>query len=322
MDAASFTEVVRQELGQLDLGGDREVHAELAAVVRLAGSLTMSGGGRGDRRFGLEVATSSGAVARRTFALLQRRYGLRAELLVRAPGGVRRRSTYGVRLGTGAARVAADLGVLDERGRLAEGSPPELTGRRAAAHLRGAVLAAGSVSAPGRDPHLEIVCGSEGHARGLAELLDRTVAGHTVVTAGRRPRLVVKSGERIGELLAVTGATSAFLAWDEQRLRRQLRGEATRLANADAANLTRSVEAARVQVETVVGAVERVGWDGLDPELRAVALARLANPDASLAEVGQLVTPPVGKSAVHRRFQRLERLAAGEDEAATRPQDP
>ena len=96
---------VRQELARLPLGSDARPRAELAALFRFAGSLTVTGGGTGGRRR-LEVVTGSGAVARRTFALLQRRYGVRPELLVRAPGGVQRRSTYGVRVEAGAGRVA------------------------------------------------------------------------------------------------------------------------------------------------------------------------------------------------------------------------
>lgn len=306
MTTASFTEAVRQELAGLALGRDPEVQAELAGLVRFAGSLTVAGEGR----LGIELATSSGAVARRAFLLLQRRYGLRPELLVRAPGGVRRRTTYGVRLGAGSARVAEDLSILDAAGRLRDGPPPDLTGPRATAYVRGALLAAGSISAPGRDAHLEIGCGSPQLARVLAVLVDRLVGGGAHATDGERPRVVVKSGARIGDLLAATGATHAFLAWDERRLRRQLRGEANRLANADAANLRRSIEAAGVQVRAVERVVERLGWDALDDDLREVALARLANPSASLAEVGQLVTPTIGKSAVHRRLRRLEQLAA------------
>ena len=123
--------------------------------------------------------------------------------------------------------------------------------------------------------------------------------------------MVLKSGERIGALLVAVGASQAFLTWDERRLRRQLRNDANRLANADAANLRRSSDASAAQVAALEAAIAAAGWDALDDELRAIALARLANPEASLAELGQLVDPPVGKSAVHRRLARLQRLADG-----------
>jgi cell division protein WhiA len=319
MAASSFTEEVRQQLAGLPLGGDRQVRAELAALVRLAGSLTVAGEGR----LGLEVSTGSGAVARRTFQLVQHRYGLRPELLVRAPGGVRRRSTYGVRLGAGAEQVAGDLAILDPDGRLVDGLPADLTGARTVAYLRGAMLASGSISAPDRSPHLEIGCGSEVVARGLAGLLEGVVDGHVTVTVGARPRVVLKSGERIGQLLVATGATGAFLQWDERRMRRQARGDAVRLSNADEANVRRVVAAAAPQVAAAAALLDSVVWDSLDDDLRDVARARLANPEVSLTELGMLVTPPLTRSAVYRRLRRLQELASELPPAArTRPGDP
>jgi cell division protein WhiA len=319
MAASSFTEEVRQQLAGLPLGSERQVHAELAALVRLAGSLLVAG----ERRLGLEVTTTSGAVARRAFHLVQQRYGLRPELLVRAPGGVRRRSTYGVRLGAGAQQVAGDLEVLDADGRLVDGLPADLTGARAVAYVRGALLATGSISAPDRPPHLEIGCGSEVVARGLGGLVERVVDGHVTVTRGTRPRVVLKSGERIGQLLVATGATGAFLRYDERRMRRQARGDAVRLSNADEANVRRVVAAAAPQVAAVLAVLDSDLWDTLDDDLRDVARARMVNPEVSLTELGMLVTPPLSRSAVYRRLRRLQQLATElPDASRTRPGDP
>ncbi|MBS3942067.1 MAG: DNA-binding protein WhiA [Actinobacteria bacterium] len=309
--SGSFTEDVRQELARLPLGTDREARAELAALFRFAGSLTVTGGPAGVRRR-LEVTTGSGAVARRTFGLLQRCYGLRPELMVRAPGGVQRRSTYGVRVEVGSERVAGDLGLLDADGRPRDGLPPDLGRGASIAYLRGALLAAGSISDPGRDPHLEIVARSSATAQALADLIGRRIEGTARAIdedGGReRHRVVVKSGAVIGDVLAAVGATVAFLQWGDRRLRRQLRADANRLANADAANLRRTIETAGAQVRMIEQVVAAAGWDALDDDLRVVALARLANPAASLQEIGELIDPPVGKSAVHRRLRRLEAL--------------
>lgn len=306
---------MKQELSRTDLGPSVEQRAELSALLRIAGSLHLHAGAAPDERLTVEVVTTSGAVARRTFALLQSRYELRAELRVRAPGGMHRQSTYAVVVGPGATAIGRDTGLLDDAGRPLAGLPSEVVAGRAAstAYLRGAVLAGGSISAPGRAPHLEIATGSDRLADELAEL-GREVTGRRVTAvAGERPRVVVKSGEAIGELLTAVGATGAFLAWDEQRLRRSLRNQANRLANADAANVRRTIEAAAAQTRAVEAVIEEVGWDGLDPDLRDVALARLANPDASLSELGELCDPPVGKSSVHRRLRRLLALAEGDD---------
>lgn len=304
-----FTEEVRQELSRLPLGADEPVRVELAALLRLAGSITLRGGDPDEEnRFGIELISVSGAVTRRAHQLLGRCGAPPAQLLVRAPDGLEARHRYGLRLGAGSRRLAERLGLIDAAGRPIDGLRTGQGPEALAACARGAVLAAGSISAPGREPHLEIVTGSSATAAALAEVLGGLVEAHVGVIDGERPRVVVKSGAAIGDLLAAVGATQAFLAYDEQRLRRQLRREATRLANADAANLRRTIDAAGGQTRAVQAAIDAVGWDGLDDDLRATALVRLANPEASLAELGSLLDPPVGKSAVHRRLARLERL--------------
>lgn len=308
MERSSFTEAVRQELSRAPIEGEARPRAELSGIVRLAGSIAVRGGEVATMR--LEIATTSGAVARRTFGLLQHRYGIRPELVVRAPGGVRRRTLYEVHIGTSARHVAEDLQVLDAHGRPLDELPTGLQGHVGLAYLRGAVLASATVSHPSRAPHLELAVGSDRVAQGVAELIRGVVGGTVSVVEGPRRRVVLKSGERIGELLAALGATRAFLDWDDRRLRRQLRGEANRLANADGANLRRTIEASAEQVRAVEAAIAAIGWSQLDEELRGVALARLANPEASLTDLGQLVDPPVGKSAVHRRLRRLAVLAA------------
>ncbi len=306
------TERVRQELSRLEVRGDAVGRAELAALLRFAGSLHLVGTGGGVARLRMEIETMSGAVARRAFALLQATHEVRAELRVRAPGGMRRRSTYGVVVGEDvAAQVALDLALVDADGRPTRRAPARtVAGPRGPAYVRGAFVAAGSVSAPGRPPHLEIGVRSADAAEQLRDLIGSMVDGHVAVgetDAGHR--VVLKSGEAVGELLAGLGATNAFLARDEQRLRRQLRNDAQRLANADAANLRRATAAATGQTRAVERAIEVLGWDDLDDDLRQVALARLANPSASLAEIGALCDPAVGKSAVHRRLQRLTSAA-------------
>lgn len=311
MDAGSgFTETVRQELASQPYGNDVETWGELAGLARCAGRLTVVGGSADPTgRYHLAVASTSGAVARRAYGLIHQRFDLRPELAVRAAGGVRRRATYEVRLAAATTHVASDLGLLDRDGRPATGLPVS-EGRGAVAFLRGAVLACASFSSPGRSSHLEFTPGSAATATGVAELLEQRLGVTTSTALEDRPRVVLKSGESIGELLVMIGATNAFLRWDEHRMRRQLRGEANRLANADDANLRRSIDAAAQQVRAVESVIERLGWDALDDELREIALARLANPGASLLELGQLVDPPVGKSAVHRRLRRVLELGS------------
>jgi cell division protein WhiA len=213
--------------------------------------------------------------------------------------------------------VLRDAGVLDDAGRLAAGFPARLVRGRAAAacYARGAFLGRGSVTAPTRAPHLEVGTPDERAARDLAALLARLgLPAATGVRAGAREqtwRVVVKGGEAIGRTLATLGARDAYLAWEDGRIRREVRGEAVRLANADQANLRRSVAAAMAQLAAVERAVTEVGWERLPEDLAAVATLRLAHPDATLAELGALLDPPRSKGAVLARLRRLAALGDG-----------
>lgn len=302
------TDAVRQELARLEVTDPAAAVVELGALLRAAGTLHRTGAGTS-----LELASTTGAVVRRAHRLLQL-LGVQPTLWVRDATNVARR-TYGVALGTAtSAEVGVRTGVLDDAGRPAAVAPDRHLDH-AVDVVRGALLGAGSVSAPGRAPHLELRTARLATAEQLATLVARIVGVRpSVGTTAAGHRAALKSGAAVGDLLGALGATDAYLAHDEQRLRRQVRGEAQRLANADAANVRRAVRAAASQVATAEAAVAAVGWDGLPEDLREVALARLANPAASLTELGELCDPPVGKSAVHRRLGRLREVSQGEQD--------
>lgn len=321
MGRGGATDAVRQELARLPVQREDEAAAELGGLLRAAGSIRRRGSGTG-----VELATTTGAVARRAHRLLQV-LGVHPTLWVRDATNVASR-TYGVTIELSPAATAAGegervgegdddgegealgvrLGVLDAAGRPRATAPPPHVDHPASI-VRGALLGAGSVSAPGRAPHLELRAAHRATAVQLADLVERLVGVRPGVgSTGTGARAVLKSGAVVTELLGGLGATAAYLAHDEQRMRRQVRGQAQRLANADAANVRRAVAAAAGQVAAVQRAVDALGWDGLPDDLREVALVRLANPAASLAELGELCDPPVGKSAVHRRLARVRAL--------------
>jgi cell division protein WhiA len=316
LSAPGFTDRLRAELAHFAVGPPCCRRAELAGALRFGGTFRRQGGdGAG---FGLVLESATGAVVRRLHQVLRDDVGVRPELAVAEAGALRPGPTYRLALPAAAQPALRSLELFDAAGRPRSDVPAALTWRRCdrAAYLRGVLLAAGSVSGPRQAAHLEVRTASGELAAGLAALL--RAAGAAGARHGRHRdawRAVAKDGAEIADVLAAVGAHSAFLAFDEGRLRRELRGAANRAANADRANLGRAVAASGRQAAVIERVVAEVGWDALDADLRAVALARIANPEATLAELGALLDPPLGKSAVHRRLQRLCALAAGEDEA-------
>jgi cell division protein WhiA len=306
---------VKEELAALRPAAPAERRALLAALLRFAATLHIGHDATRptDRsRFTLVLAGGSGGVARLAFWLLHAGYGVRADFRVREAGALAPRSRYEVVLAERVEQVLTDTGILAQRGRLSFGVSGGLVrGRDAAAcFVRGAFLGRGSVSGPTREPHLEIGAPEERTAGALAAALHRLgLPARASVRETDQYRVVVKGGEAIGRALLTMGAQSAYLAWEDGRIRREVRGEAVRLANADQANLRRSVAAAMAQLVAVEQVVGRQGWERLPADLAAVAALRLAHPDASLAELGALLDPPRSKGAVLARLRRLAAMA-------------
>jgi len=309
----SATRDLREELAHVADTRPDAVRAELSAALRFGASLTLSRAG-----VGATLTTTSGAVARRIRTALGDS-GARPGLEVHSPQGLRARTRYRLALQPPAAELLTGLGLLDAEGRPVAGVAGPLARGQAglAGYLRGVLLVAGSLSDPEAAPHLEVAAPGPASAAQLAVLLARAGGAGARASEGEGGwRVVAKSGPAIGSVLVRAGAHAAFLRLDEQRLRRELRADANRAANADRANLGRGVTASTRQVATVARVLASADFELLPSELREVALARIANPAASLAELGALLDPPVGKATVHRRLARLERLPERVGEAS------
>ena len=307
----SFTAQVREELAHAEAGPTCCRAAETAAMVRLGGALHLSGAG-----VGWVVEVGEGAVARRLHTALHQLYGVRPDIEVHQPTALQR-TRYRLAIPRPVQPVLEQLGVLGNDGRPVDVPAASVTSAAhdAAAFVRGALMVAGSVSHPRREPHLEIRVPGRASAQLVRRLVMR--CGAVAATAAERGdgwRVVSKSGASIGAVLTRVGAHASFLTWDGERLRRELRADANRATNADEANLSRAASAAARQVAAIEAAVSGVGWDAFPDDLRDTALTRLANPQASLGELAALHEPPVGKATVHRRFARIVALATQQDE--------
>jgi DNA-binding protein WhiA len=117
-------------------------------------------------------------------------------------------------------------------------------------------------------------------------------------------RVVIRDGDAISALLTRLGAHESVLAWEERRMRREVRASANRLANFDDANLRRSARAAVAAGARVERALEILGAD-VPEHLRAAGVLRVENKQASLEELGQLHDPQLTKDAVAGRIRRL-----------------
>ena len=300
----SLSEDVRNELAAIAPERECDRIAELSALFHFAGRLHLRG--RGEVSVHLDLA--SGPVARRAFTLL-RSFGVHSEIRTyrRRSFGQETRYQLHVERNTD---LLVRTGVVDSRLAPRARPPRRLLGRACcrAAYLRGALLAAGSVSGP-PSPHLEVRCETRAGAEAVAQAAAEEGAELRVSGDDEGAVAYAKSIDRIAGVLAAAGASDAALALQERAVVGSARARANRLANADHANLVRAGRAAHAQIEAVRRLQRARRLDELAHPLREVAELRLAHPSLSLRELGAKCNPPVSKATAHRRLRRVLRIA-------------
>ncbi|MFC4137353.1 DNA-binding protein WhiA [Microbacterium bovistercoris] len=285
--------------------------AEVTTILRFAGGLHSIAG-----RVAVEAEVDAETLARRVARDLAEIYGVRPEIAqvkssTAQTGGAAESPRWAVRVIAAGETLARQTGLLDPRRRPVRGLPNRLTtGSREelAGIWRGAFLAAGSLSEPGRSAVLEVACPSSEAAMALVGAAHRLGIASKAREVRGMPRVVVREGEAIRGILAVMGAQRTAAAWEEMRQRREVRAGVNRLVNFDDANLRRSAQAAVAACARVERALEILG-DEVPDHLRLAGRLRLEHREASLDELGHHAEPPLTKDAVAGRIRRLLAMA-------------
>ncbi len=302
----AMTAKVKDELSRLTVTKPCCRKAEVSAMLRFAGGLHIISG-----RIVIEAELDTASAARRLRRNLLDMYGTTSELVVISAGGLRRTSRYVVRVEEGGEALARQTGLIDLRGRPVRGLPPRVVNGAtcdAEAAWRGAFLAHGSLTEPGRSSSMEITCPGPEAALAMVGAARRLELSAKAREVRGVDRVVIRDGDAIGALLTRLGAHDAVLAWEERRVRREVRATANRLANFDDANLRRSARAAVAAGARVERAMEILG-DDIPDHLREAGALRLEHQQASREELGSLAQPPMTKDAVAGRVRRLLAMA-------------
>jgi DNA-binding protein WhiA len=275
-------------------------------MLRFADSLHLVNGG-----IVVEAELDTGAAARRLRRDIAEVYGHDSEVVLLKGNGLRRGTHYIVRVARDGESLARQTGLIDQRNRPVRGLPPQVvsgSGCDAVAAWRGAFLAHGSLTEPGRSSSLEVTCPGPEAALALVGSARRLGISAKAREVRGVDRVVIRDGDAIGQLLTRLGAHESLLAWEERRMRREVRATANRLANFDDANLRRSARAAVAAGARVERALEILG-DEIPDHLQLAGRLRLEHKQASLEELGQLHDPVLTKDAIAGRIRRLLAMA-------------
>jgi DNA-binding protein WhiA len=280
--------------------------SEVSSMLRFADSLHLVNGG-----IVVEAELDTGAAARRLRKDIAEVYGHASEVVLLKGNGLRRGTHYIVRVARDGESLARQTGLIDQRNRPVRGLPPQVvsgSGCDAVAAWRGAFLAHGSLTEPGRSSSLEVTCPGPEAALALVGSARRLGISAKAREVRGVDRVVIRDGDAIGQLLTRLGAHESLLAWEERRMRREVRATANRLANFDDANLRRSARAAVAAGARVDRALEILG-DDIPEHLQLAGKLRLEHKQASLEELGQLHDPVLTKDAIAGRIRRLLAMA-------------
>ncbi|WP_352418726.1 DNA-binding protein WhiA [Proteiniborus sp.] len=309
----SFSSKTKNELSRIQTDNSCCILAELAALIRMSGSIQISGLGRVNLKF----TTENAAIARRIFSLLKSLYNVNTEVMVRKNKQLKKNNNYLMIVSNSkdAEKILIDTGVLKKDSKqhyvINYGITKDLVSNRCCkrAYIRGAFLGGGSISNPEKTYHLEFVTHSQQHSEDLSQLINSFGLNSKIVLRKESYVVYLKEGEQIVDLLNIIEAHSALLKLEDIRILKEVRNNVNRIVNCETANLEKTINASLRQIHNIEYIDKVIGIDNLPENLVDIARLRLLHRDASLKELGMMLNPTIGKSGVNHRLRKLEEIA-------------
>ncbi len=300
----SFSSEVKDELVKHVSESRHCQLAELSAIIHFCGVLNRDE----DGRLVLGLKTENDCVIRKCFTLLKKAYNIETNIVPKNHMRVEFPMEQAV-----LEKLLRATKYLDEDGLKRFMTPvnrmllKNSCCRRA--FIRGTFLCIGSMSDPGKSYHLEFVCDTRPQAEQVTEQLCYFDIEARIIARKKYQVVYIKEGSQIVDLLNVMEAYVSLMNFENERIYKEMRNCVNRRVNCEAANITKTVNAAARQVEDIILIRDTRGLDSLPDNLRDMALVRLEYPDMALAELGKALREPVGKSGVNHRLRRLSEIA-------------
>jgi len=307
----SFSTDTKNELARI-LPEERSVAvAELAAIVKSAGSLQIAG----YKKINLKILTELNSIARKVFKLLKNNFDINTTISINKNQMLKRNNSYVLTVTDemGATELLRELGMLEPGdGFFTVDKVPEKLVEQdecKRAFLRGAFLGGGSISDPDKSYHMEFVTNSEEFAISLKDLINSIGLNSKIVPRKSNYIVYLKESEQISDLLSVIGAHNALLSLQNTKILKEMRNNVNRIVNCETANLSKTVNAAVRQVEDINLIQRTIGISNLPNNLQEIAQIRVEYEDMTLKELGEMLDPPIGKSGVNHRLRKIGEIA-------------
>ena len=299
----SFTVKVKEEL----LGLDTKSKSELAAIMKMSGSLGIASQG-----LTLSITTENAKIARHIYELLLSFYQVKSDIRHHQKTNLRKNRVYTVFLDEKVEDILSDLHLADAFFGIQEGIDPLILSDDEASrsYLRGAFLSNGSMRDPESGKYqLEIVSVYLDHAQGLASLMQRFLLDAKTIERKKGAVTYLQRAEDIMDFLIVVGAMEAMAEFEAVKILRETRNDINRANNAETANIARTVTASMKTINNIVKIMETSGLESLPIDLQEVAHLRVNHPDYSIQQLADSLSKPLTKSGVNHRLRKINKIA-------------
>lgn len=285
--------------------------AELSAIISMCGRVKIDC----NDKYSIKIRTDNLSIARKCFTLLEKTFNICNDVLLsesRSSGS----EFYSVNIKKheDAIRVLQATRLMDDEGEIEE----EISMTRnlivqqsccKRAFLRGAFLVGGSISNPEKSYHLEIVCTAEAKAEQIKNMIDSFGLEAKIIIRKKTHVVYLKEGAQIVDFLGIMEASVGLMDFENVRILKEMRNSVNRKVNCETANINKTVSAAVKQALDIRYIQDHMGLHNLSEGLKEMAEVRLQYPEASLKELGEYLSEPVGKSGVNHRLRKLSEIA-------------
>lgn len=310
----SFSQSVKEELSNHLPTARHCMIAEVSAIISLCGRIIITT----EDKYSVKIHTENIYVARKYFTLVEKAFNIKAEITIRQNAYLRSSKTYTITVNEhiSAIRLLQAAKLIDGEMEIEENlsivnNVVIMKSCCKRAFLRGAFLSVGSISKPEKSYHFEMVCTTMAKALQLQGIIKAFEIDAKIVERKKHFVVYIKEGESIVNMLNIMEAHISLMELENIRIIKEMRNTVNRKVNCETANLNKTVSASVRQIDDIRLIQDTIGISGLSKPLQEIAVLRLENPDASLKELGALLSPAVGKSGVNHRLRKLSEIADG-----------
>lgn len=305
----SFASEIKNELAHMMPEKKCCQLAEIAGFIRVSGSISLKGFGK----FRIIITTENPAAARHLKTLIGDYFDIETKLEVGQNQGFDKAYQYSIVIDpeSKSEQILRETGILQVKEGydiITDGIYDQITKKKCCkkSYLKGMFLGSGTINNPEKGYNVEIVCNSSRLANDLKKLMQSGYDVNAKINERKGKYVVyVKNFEGVVDTLTAMGAHSKVLTLQNAKIEKETISRTVRMVNFDNANIDRTMDAAEKQMH----AIEKLDVDILPEKLRDVARLRLENPEASLTQIGELCEPPINKSAVYKRMNKIIEIA-------------